>query len=122
MATCVINDGKLAWSNALNVLLAIDDPLAVTNAGKLASHDMGRVAVLKHDINRSFNTFPRITRDEVHLIKPERAAILLVGTIAVGDVDDVLIHILAYYIPWSTTQSQALALTNGVEPITTVLA
>ena len=60
MATCVINDGKLAWSNALNVLRTIDDPLEVTNAGKLTSHDMGSVAVLKHNIYRTFNTLPRI--------------------------------------------------------------
>lgn len=122
LALSVIDDGKLARGDALHILLALDDPLAVAGAGELAAHDVRRVTVLEHDVNGAVNTLPRVARDEVHLVEVERATILLGRAVAVRDVDDVVIDVLAHHIPRTAAQAQAFALPDCVEPIAAVLA
>ena len=122
VALRVIDDGELAGRDALHVLLALDDPAATVNVGELATHDVGRVAVLEHDVHGALDALPRVARDEVHLVKVERTPVLLVGAVAVADVDDIFIDVFAHDIPWSTAQAQAFALPDGVEPVAAVLA
>ena len=122
LALRVIDYGKLARCDALHVLLALDDPLAFAGTGELAAHDVRSVAVLEHDVNGAVDTLPRVARDEVHLVKVERATVLLGRAVAVRDVDDVVIDVLAHDIPRAAAQAQALALPDGVEPVAAVLA
>ena len=122
MALRVVDDGELAGGDALHVLLALDDPLAVTRAGELAAHDVGRVTVLEHDVHGTLDALPGVARDEVHLVEHEGASILLGGAIAVGDIDDVLGHVLAHHVPWSAAQAEAFTLAYRVEPETAVLS
>ena len=61
VALPVIDDGELAWGNALHVFLALDDPAAVLNMGEFARHDVGGVTVLEHDVNGALDTLPGIS-------------------------------------------------------------
>ena len=121
MALLIIDHCKLARCDSLHVLFAINDPLSVTDAGESATHYVRGMAVLEHDVNGAVHTFPWIARDEVHLVEPQGAAILLGCAVTVRDINDVLVHVLAHHIPWSSTQSQAFTLANRVEPIAAVL-
>ena len=58
----------------------------------------------------------------MHLVEVERLAILLVGVVSAADVDSVVSHVLLHHIPRSAAQPQALALTDGVEPESAMLA
>ena len=50
---------------------------------------------------------------------------LLVGrlrVVAVGNIDNILFYVFLHHKPWSASEAHALALTDGVEPVATVLA
>ena len=80
------------------------------------------VAILEHDFHRLSGFAPRIARNEVHFVEVQHLAILLGCAVAVAHIHHIILHILLHHIPWSATQPKALALTDGVEPESVVLA
>ena len=89
---------------------------------ELATQKLGHVAVLECDFHRRVHSLPRIARDEVHLIEVQCVAILLLVVVAVAHIHHIIPHILLHHIPRTSAQPKTLALSDGVEPVTTVLA
>ena len=80
------------------------------------------MAVLESYIHLIAVIRPRITCDPVHFVEMEEFAILLLGVVALRDIDHVVMDILFHHIPRSTAQTETLALTDGVEPESAVFA
>ena len=89
--------------------------------GECGVHQHWCVAVLERDAHRVVDTLPWIATDEMHLVEVQHTSILSLGAIAPRHINHVVGHILAHHIPWSATESEPLALTNGVEPIAAML-
>ena len=121
MLVAVVDNGKLPWCYALDILIAVDEPLVTLNVQEMPLGKMRSVAVLERNFMSVIASLPRITANEVHLVEVYLASILLAGAITVRDKNSVVLHVLLYHIPWSSTQSQPLALAYGVEPVAVVL-
>ena len=65
---------------------------------------------------------PRVVADEVAGLHTDVLAILVGGVIALTDQDDIAADVLLHDEPGAATQPEALALTDGVEPVALVLA
>ncbi len=122
MTLLVVDDSKLAGGYALHIAVALDDPLIIMQMGESGLKHQGSVAILERDAHGARSITPRITRYEVHLIEMKNASILFGSAITVAHIDDVVAHILLYHIPGASTQAQAFALTDGVEPVAIVFA
>ena len=122
MAVLVVDNCKLPWRDALNILVALDEPLIALDMRQMPGGKVWSVAVFECYLMSAVLAFPWVAADEVYLIKVDDSAILLAGAVAVAYINGIVLNVLLNHIPGSATQAQALALTNGVEPIAVVLA
>ncbi len=118
----IVDASELTGSNALDGLGRMNGPLAFGILADETRHEVIDVAHLELDGLFVGRLFPRIGGNEVQVGQAEVVPVLQLRVPAVSHEDDVLADILLHYEPWSAAQSQALALSDGVEPITSVMA
>ena len=129
----VVEHGILAWSNALDRLFALDE---VARGGVVAESpacEVGSMAHLEGNLHRLLTgegsiqpmylggVLPRVVADEVAGLHTDVLTVLVGGVIALTDQDDIATDVLLHDEPWAATQPEALALTDGVEPVALVL-
>jgi len=59
----------------------------------------------------------RVGTYPVHLLKMNRAAVLLSRAITVADIDHIVAHVFAHHIPRPTGKTQSFPLSDGMEPV-----
>ena len=121
MAILVVDDCKLPWCDALNILVALDEPLIALDMRQMPGGKVWSVAVFECYLMSSVKAFPWVAAYKVHLIKVDDSAILLAGAVAVAYINGIVLNVLLNHIPGPATQAQPLALANGVEPVAIVL-
>ena len=117
----IINHAELAWSHALYELLCMDNERAVARAFQCGAMIFGRVANLEAHVNLGF-ALPWVESEEMEIVNGE---MLLVGCArlkAFAHIKDVALHVLLHRIPGPAAEAKAVALADGVEPQTLVLA
>ena len=117
----VVDDGKLARSDALDLLLAVD-LISALYAADAAPCEVGRVANFERDFTLIVERPPGVGGDEVESGGADRPPILRFRVVAVGDVDDVRSGVFADDEPGATTHAEAFALADGVKPEAMVTA
>ena len=117
----VVDDGKLARGDALDLLLAVD-LVSALYAADAAPCEVGRVANFERDFTLIVERPPGVGGDEVESGGADRPPILRFGVVAVGDVDDVRSGVFADDEPGATTHAEAFALADGVKPEAMVTA
>ena len=121
----VVDYSKLSGSYALDGFKAFENVFAAPGTGrarKQSRRESRRVAVFETHLHGIAATGPRVACDEVHLGEVQRVAVLLVGAVALRNVNDVVVDIFAYHVPGSAAEAETLALAYGVEPVAAVLA
>ena len=121
MVVLVVNDPELAGGDALYLLVGLD-PVEVADAPQVSMREFRRVAYLESDFFRVVERSPWILGDEIETVHVDGLAILRLGIVAVGDVDDVTPDVFLDDEPRAAAQSQSFPLADGVEPIAVVLA
>ncbi len=117
-----IYDSVLARGYSLHVTVAVQRKGILAFARESAGEELRRVARLERHLYRGFSGAERIFRDPVYLFERNLASILPSCVIAVGDVHNIVAHVLANHEPWASAQSETFALSYGVEPVTAVFA
>ncbi len=130
----IVEHGILPWGNALDGLLALDE---VAFLGVIAQETLGELGGMTHlegDLQWSLTAEgsleplmkagvgPWVKADEVALLHADVIAVLVGGVIALADEEDIATDVLLHDEPWPATEPQPLALTDGVEPVATMLA
>ena len=121
MPILVVDNGKLPRCDALNVLVALDEPPTALDMRQMPGGKVWSVTVLECYLMSALAAFPWVAADEMHLVKVDDAAILLAGAVTIAYINGVVQDVLLNHIPRSTTQAQPLALPNGMEPVAIVL-
>ena len=95
----------------------------VVETGQRGLGELRRVPVLEgHGHRAARGAGPDVAGYEVHLAEVQGAAILLFGVVAARHVHHVVVDVLAHHKPRAAAEAQALALSDGVEPVSAVLA
>ena len=76
----------------------------------------GSVSDLECDVFLTAVLFPWVLGDEVEIVHREMVFVHFVGIIAVRHEENVALDVFLNNKPWTSAQSQSLALTDGVEP------
>ena len=131
----IVDDTELAWGNTVDFLLGLKMPSAVCELLDVAWKVFWRVTDFKGDFFRlqkkgriirtrfSCAFFcPRIGRNEMEIIHGDVVFIDFFGVVAVRDEQDVALEVLLNNEPRSAAESQAFALSDGIEPKATVCA
>ncbi len=121
MVILVVDNAVLAGGDALD-LLAGFDAVEVTDVMKEARGKVGGVADLEGDGFGVGEFAPGVFGNEVEALEVDDAAVLGVGVVAVGDVDDVSLDVFFDNEPGATAEAEAFALADGVEPVAVVFA
>ena len=116
MVIFVVDDAELTWGDTVDLLLGMDNELASIGPFERGRMVFWRVTNLEGDIRRH-----QFHREEMEIMHREVLLIGCLGVVAMRDVEDVLRHILLHHEPGATTEAHALALTDSVEPESTVL-
>lgn len=116
-----VDDTELSGSNALDWVLAVDMESTVGRAGENAGAPTIGVTNFERHIKSAF-LWPRVARDEVEIGQIKGAAVLKEIVVAMGNVENVLFQILFHHEPRTTTQPESLALSDGMKPVSVVLA
>ena len=99
-------------------LFGVDHVFAVSERLDGGAEIVGRVAYLEGDAGcgRQGETLAEGQGEGVEVAHPELLAVGRGGVVAVGDVEDVALDVFLDDKPRSAAETQALALTDGVEP------
>lgn len=124
VAFLVVDYAELAGCYALDLVRGTYHVVAVGGQCHCCIRKFRRVSVFEGYVNAFCQVFgsPWASGDVVHLGEWQRIAVLFGGVVSSGDVHDVVVGVFAYDIPWASAESQALALSYGVEPKSAMLA
>lgn len=117
MALTIVDDAELAGGYAVNGGVGVHHVGALAGRLYAGGQELGGVANLQRDVCGG-----QLPVDAVEVADGE---VLLVGclrVVAVRDIDDVLVDVLLDDKPGTSTKAHALALSDGVEPVASVLS
>ncbi len=117
----VVDDAVLAGGDALDFLVGFD-AVEVADAAEEAWGEIGGMTDLEGDGFGVGEFAPGILGDEVEALEVDGAAVLSVGVVTVGDVDDVAADVFPDDEPRATAEAESFTLPDGMEPIAVVLA
>ena len=63
---------------------------------------------------------PQVVAEVVEVEQVDTVAILCVGVVALGNIEDIFLNILLHHKPRAATEKETFALSDGVEPISAV--
>ena len=87
-----------------------------------ACGEVGSMSVLEAYLHVFAAVGPGISCDKVHFSQVEGVAVLFLGVVSARYVDSVVVDIFLYNEPRAAAESEALALSYGVEPVAAVFA
>ena len=123
----VVDDAELAWRHAVDRFSGMHHVLAVVDQFQPCWQKFGGVANLDGDISHTRGltlcvVYGELSVDAVEVADGEMLPVGRGRVVAVGDVDDVLLDVFLHDKPRAATQSHTFALSNGVEPVSLVMA
>ena len=113
MVRLVIDHTKLARRYPVDRVVRVNHHPSVGQRFHRGAVEFGRMADLECD---AVGHARHALRQEVEVVDGEVALIGRRRVVAVGDVEDVLLHVLADDKPRSAAQSEALPLSDGMKP------
>ena len=122
MVLLVVDYAKLTRCHALYQLVGMDDELALARALKHSRMVFGRMANLEAHTCRCARLTPRVERKKVEIVYGE--VLLVSGTRfeTLTHIQHIVGYILFHDVPRTATEAESVALSDGVEPQTAVLA
>ena len=112
----IIDDTELAWGNAVDLGFGVDYERLRTGPLQRGRKILRRMADLEGDFNRLERQ-----GQEMKIMDRERLAISRLRVIAMRDIEDITCHILLHHKPGASREAHALALSDGMEPKSSVL-
>ena len=90
-------------------------------AQKISLSEAVGVAHFESDVELTLRR-PRVSREKMEAGQRKRAAILQKRVIAVADIQNVVDNVFLHHKPWAPAQPRSFTLSDGVKPVSAMLA
>ena len=116
----IVHNTILSRGDSLDLIVRLN-PIEVSNPADASMGKLWRMTNLEGDLLLILKGSPRIFRDKIESLHVDDLAILRLRIITVRDIDDIASDVFLNHKPRATTQTQSLALSDRMKPITIVL-
>ena len=119
MVLGIVDDAELAWCDAMNLVIAVNDKRAIGKGlygGRMAVWGMPNLE--GYMLWQSSYALGK----KVESVNSKVAAIGCGGVIAMTDVENILLRIFLHHEPGTSPETETLTLPNSMEPVAAMLA